>query len=152
MRYWFVFLVFFVGCTPNTTIGNPVIRSATENDSVLYSTEEYSQELFGFFQKVFDGLDIQIKESQYYEYRGNDDNAFRQAINEFYQLNAGFCPLDQAFYSTTQSGIYLTLTGDGQRDIRGFLYDLRRKPYFDYIYFSAQAQNIMSTIHCQTKQ
>lgn len=140
-----ILLSALTSCIPNTTT-----MSSESPESSL--SEDSIRLLLSHFQQTLNQRGIQIDRVQGFDYNGNNPDAFTEAINSFYQNNTGFCPLaNNAFTPSEQYALYLTLAGDGGRNIRGFIYDLRRRPKLDYIYFDARASENIPTITCQTK-
>lgn len=103
------------------------------------------------FNSIFTDLDITIHHIEAYNYQGDDLNTFNKAINQFYHKNVNFCPLKEAFYTNSQPGVYLTLTGNAGNDIRGFVYDLSQRPRLLYGYIEGYTSTNIEKTSCITQ-
>ena len=125
VRLFFLLLV-LVACAP---AAKPAPRPpVTTGDLLTY------QRLVAPFANDLERLGITLTGYQTYRYEGNDPNGFVAAINTFYQVYPGFCPLADAFYAAPNNVQFMTLASDNGTQIRAFLYDQSRRPRLTYAY------------------
>ncbi|AFZ67197.1 hypothetical protein [Deinococcus peraridilitoris] len=103
------------------------------------------------FEGTFQELGIEVRQASVYAYEGVELGAFEQALNRFYQLNPGFCPLQNAFFTRGDDLVFMTMTANG-RNVRAFVYDQRQRPKLIYGYLSGQSTETLPTTMCRTKE
>jgi hypothetical protein len=140
-------LVLASACAPatSTTEPQPVV-------DVTYASGNTFKALLNPFQSDLANLGVKrIDKYQAYNYVGNDESGFIQAINQFYQRYPGFCPLlDNGFFPAQNGVVFMTLASNNSIQLRGFLYDQSRKPKLTYAYFEATGESPFSSIACKT--
>ncbi|GMA15193.1 hypothetical protein E5F05_01835 (plasmid) [Deinococcus metallilatus] len=73
-----------------------------------------------------------------YGYSGSQAEAFDVATRDFYGRYPGFCPVQGGFLAASDRAVYLTLAARGN-EVRGFVYDQRRRPRLTFAYFEGQS-------------
>jgi hypothetical protein len=137
------FLAFLVSaCAPSTSV--PAVATAGAQDEALFTTLTHP------LHATFSALGLTVTEYETFIYSGSDKDQFIVATNQFYLRYPGFCPLETAFFQGESGSTFMTLAGRGGSDIRGFIYDMSRRPALRYIYFSATSIHALPATRCLT--
>lgn len=126
---------------PSAAVGLPVIA---------LGEAEYWQLVAGF-ESTFQELGVNVSRASVYAYDGTEFGAFEQALNRFYRLNPGFCPLQNAFFVRGEDLVFMTVTARG-KDVRAFVYDQNSRPKLKYAYLQGMSQEALPTNVCRTKE
>lgn len=128
----------------------PLAPAAAEGIEFDPAAPELTAELLLPFRADLNSLGVEVTSAAPYRYDGTDPNAFIVAINEFYRRNPGHCPLTEAFYPAPDGLRFMTVTGDGGRSVRAFVYDQSRRPRLRFLYLEGSASRALPVTQCRT--
>jgi hypothetical protein len=136
-------LIGLTACLPTQVVKAPVFTKA---DPALTKT------MLEGFKTMLKDLGVTLTAQTAFMYDGDNPRALFAAADAFYTANPGFCPLETGFYpSEAGSSVFLTLAGKGL-EVRGFVYDLSKKPGFVFGFSSGTSKTILKTSPCKTTQ
>ncbi len=136
-------LLGLTACLPTQAVQVPVFSKA---DIALTKT------MLEGFKTTLKVLGITLTAQSTFSYDGDNPRALFAAADAFYTANPGFCPLETGFYpSESGSSVFLTLAGK-RLEVRGFVYDLSKKPGFVFGFSSGTSKTVLKTSPCKTTQ
>jgi hypothetical protein len=136
-------LLGLTACLPTQVVQAPVFSKADVAMTKL---------MLEGFKTTLKDLGITLSAQSAFTYDGDNPRALFAAADAFYTANPGFCPLETGFYpSEAGSSVFLTLAGKGL-EVRGFVYDLSRKPGFVFGFSSGMSRTVLKTSPCKTTQ
>jgi|GEM_PF-3469924 len=116
--------ILLTACFPSSTPQNPDLRPLERS--------AYPR-LLAPFKAELQTLGVAPRSAQGYSYKGDAPNAFSGALKQFYAQYAGFCPLEDGFFSAPDAAMYMTVAVKG-KEVRTFIYDHSALPRFEYLF------------------
>jgi hypothetical protein len=142
-RFLIFLLISLTACLPTQVVKPPVFAKA---DPAL------TKLMLEGFKTTLKDLSVTLTAQSAFTYDGDNPRALFAAADAFYTANPGFCPLETGFYpSEAGSSVFLTLAGKGL-EVRGFVYDLSKKPGFVFGFSSGISKTMLKTSPCKTTQ
>jgi hypothetical protein len=136
-------LLELTACLPTQVVQVPIFTKA---DVAL------TKVMLEGFKTTLKDLGVVLNVQSAFTYEGDNPRALFAAADAFYTTNPGFCPLETGFYpSEAGSSVFLTLAGKGL-EVRGFVYDLSRKPGFVFGFSRGVSKTVLKTSPCKTTQ
>ena len=122
----------------------PKVQTLPET-SVSTLDPSYGQTLLASFYPELTRIGITIEDSTSYAYNGDLTGAENVVIADLYTQNEGFCAVRGGTYRTEGRPYVLVLAADGERGVRGVVYDMSREPRLTYAYFTGQSLQVLAT-------
>ena len=135
-------ILLLAACAPST-------EPAQEPVSATHDLAAYTR-LVAPFEGDLARLGVTLTGYQTYRYEGSSPNGFVQAVNTFYRVYPGFCPLAEGFYVAPSGVQFMTLAGNNGTQVRAFLYDQSRRPKVAYAYVEGTSQRPLPAVTCET--
>lgn len=122
----------------------PKVQTLPET-SISSLDPSYAQTLLASFYPDLTRLGVTVKDSTSYGYNGDLMGADRVVVADLYANNEGFCPVRDGTLRANGRPYVLVLAADGNRGVRGVVYDESREPRLTYAYFTGQSLQPLAT-------
>ena len=124
-------LLGFVACAPRTQANYELLSTPADDSSF--------QLLIAPFYRDLATSGVEVGAYEVFAYYGDDRRVPKHLETELVTQNEGFCLTRPAAYRANNDNAVLVLSGDGQGEVRGLVYDRSRAPRLTYATFEGQS-------------